>query len=209
MPKPPEGEPQTPFPSFPPPLPGEPKPDDYEYYSRRKRQKDDSVDRPDDTYHATEKESFEFDVLDAKDALQSRFGIEHLSHIEEWRLRKIVEECIAGAKKYEALRDHEDLQWGHNSFGIATEAVARWLRDLYDIDVYSVDSIFTIVEYTGKSRGREIWTPVFKTHLRSEAYKKEKELYYQGRPTGIDIDYTQEFKDHIRIVREEAHNNQL
>lgn len=136
---------------------------------------------------------------EAKDWMQMNWGVENLSTIEGVRLRHIVEECLKQQKQDEALVGQGKLR-SDNTFWAGEEAPARWLDELYGINIRDIPRVFIIQDRTaGTSKKYEITE-------KDIAEGKLRELEEQGHKVDFFMVTPDDFKEYLRRIREKAHN---
>jgi len=163
------------------------------------------------------------ETIEASKKILNRFGIDNLSNIEAWHLRKIAKQC--DKEQIELIRLGRLRRNTSNVFDTEVEAAARWLNDLYGINYPSIVSAYPFDEIVIKNKkGKE-----FRYHYETQkevAINKFTELYgfnFDGEDWNEGISdkkfseciklkkdrvikrISPELKEYIRRLRDNAH----
>ena len=162
-----------------------------------------------------------------KPHLKAWFGVDNLSHIEEYRLRKIIEQCIrerqrdeAEAKKIadeiaansqagvDAKKSHDRLRTIKLSmFEPWEEAIFRWFWELYGIQRQDMPRVNIIRDRNTE----EILYQESSGHYDKESDRRPllaQLADLNKTEDGVDINIRQipeDFKEYVRRLREKSH----
>lgn len=141
----------------------------------------------------------------AKKLLADAYGVENLSNIEAFRLRKLVEQCLKQNKQEIELEDKGRM---NSVYGIEPyiEAPARWLWESYGIHDDDIPwEIILTDEDTGK-RYKYSGSIKKQRDIGKEMRKKLDKLEKEGHDCDWESGIPDSFKEYIRRLREKAHN---
>ena len=155
----------------------------------------------------------------ARQRLLRNYGIDNLTNIEGVRLRKIVEECLSTQER-EAEEVKRGEITGRHEFDTEVEAPARWLLELYGINIKDFTHAFHVYD----DDTDKVYVFDEMTHLKPQpgvredvrwdealnkakemAIKKEEQLRKLGHSVRWQYHQDDRIKELIHRQREAAH----
>lgn len=136
-----------------------------------------------------------FWIKASKDRLSKVYGVENLSIIESWRLKKIVEECIEDYSKEMCLASRGEIDY-MSVTEIEAESSARWLLRLYGI---TQEQVYDWLLVEDREKNGKV---VFNAPRGLEYIARAK---YRGKRYSYGHLISRTMKQYINRLREKSH----